>query len=56
MGDDNIVALKGAIQVNHLIERIMREIRRRTRVAGAFADRHSGIDAGVGQAASHRDR
>ena len=31
------------IKTNNLLERIIREIRRRTRVVGAFPDSHSGL-------------
>ena len=42
------------IRTNNVLERIMREIRRRTRVVGNFPDGKSGGDAGRGPAASHR--
>ena len=42
------------IRTNNVLERIMREIRRRTRVVGNFPDGTVGGDAGGGQAASHR--
>ena len=42
------------IRTNNVLERIMREIRRRTRVVGNFPDGKSGDDAGGGPLTSHR--
>ena len=42
------------IRTNNALERIIREIRRRTRVVGAFPDGQSASDAVCGQAAAYR--
>ena len=43
-----------ASRLTNPLERIMKEIRRRTRVGGAFPKGHSALDAVRGQAASYR--
>ena len=42
------------LRTNNLLERLMREIRRRTRVVGAFPDGKVGADAGGGPATTCR--
>jgi len=42
------------IRTNNGFERIMKEIRRRTRVVGSFPDGLLGADAGRGEAETHR--
>jgi hypothetical protein len=42
------------VRTNNPLERIIREFRRRTRVAGAFRRRALGADAGPRQAPAHR--
>jgi putative transposase len=42
------------IRTNNALERIMKEIRRRTRVVGAFPDGHSALMLCRGPAAAHR--
>ncbi len=42
------------IRTNNPLERIMREIRRRTRVVGAFPDGQAALKPGRGQGETHR--